>query len=163
MEIKKVIVGVLQTNCYIISSGDDAVIVDPGDEAGKIVDEVEGKSVKHIITTHHHFDHVSAKNEVQEKTGAEVLENLKEGDEIKIGEEKLSVISTPGHTEDSICLIGEGFVISGDTLFYQGYGRTDLPGGSEEKLKESLARLTREIPEGAVVYPGHGRSFTFET
>ncbi len=159
MEIKKVTVGILQANCYIVSSGDEAVIIDPGDEGERIIKEAQGKKVKYIIPTHHHPDHAGALEEVEKGTGAEVLRQLKEGEEIKVGSDSLRVLHTPGHTEDSICIMGDGFLFSGDTLFYQGYGRTDLPGGDAEKMRETLQRLSEEIPSGTVVYPGHGPSF----
>ena len=160
MQIKSVVVGLLQTNCYLLSSNGEVVIIDPGDEAEKIIEAVkEMGEVKYIITTHSHYDHNSALSEVKEEVGGKVLTNLKEGDEIKVGDEKLIVLQTPGHTEDSICLMGDGFFISGDVLFYQGYGRTDLPGGDEKKMRETLERLSREISQGTVIYPGHGPSF----
>lgn len=86
---------------------------------------------------------------------------LKEGDEVEVGKEKLVVWHTPGHTPGGICLLGDGLIFTGDTLFCQGVGRTDLEGGSDHDLNESLARILR-LPIGTIVYPGHGPSSTIE-
>ena len=86
---------------------------------------------------------------------------LEEGDEIEVGKEKLTVWHTPGHTPGGICLLGDGLIFTGDTLFCEGVGRTDLEGGSEEDLEKSLARLFR-LPGGTLVYPGHGPSSIIE-
>ncbi len=86
---------------------------------------------------------------------------LKEGDEIRVGNEKLIVWHTPGHTPGGICLLGKGLVFTGDTLFCEGVGRTDLEGGSDYDLNKSLERLLRLSGE-MIVYPGHGPSSTIE-
>ncbi|AAK43233.1 MBL fold metallo-hydrolase [Saccharolobus solfataricus] len=79
---------------------------------------------------------------------------VKEGDEIELGGEKLKIIETPGHTMGSICIIANGYIFTGDTLFYGTVGRTDL-GGSEKLLRESLEKL-KKLPDEIIVYPGHG-------
>ena len=84
---------------------------------------------------------------------ADVL--LSDGDEITVGEESLRVISTPGHSKGSICLIGKEFMITGDTLFSSGYGRFDLHGGNPSALIRSL-RALRELDQDLTIYPGHG-------
>lgn len=161
MEIRSIKVGALETNCYLLFSQKDLAVIDPGAEQDKILEEIEktGVKAKYIINTHHHFDHVSANKGVQAKTGAKILTNLREGDEIKIGDSSLRVIHTPGHTEESICLLGNNLIFTGDTLFETGYGRTDLAGGSEEKMKESLQKLSKLLKPGMMVYPGHGSFF----
>jgi len=161
MRIKRIVVGVLQTNCYLLFSEGEIVIVDPGAEAKKILKEVEntGGGVKYIINTHSHPDHTFANKKIAEETGAKILTDLKEGDKIVFGKDTLKVLHTPGHTEDSICLLGESVLLSGDTIFSDGHGRTDLPGGSEEKMKQSLKRIREELPSGITIYPGHGESF----
>ncbi len=179
MDIKQIKVGSLGTNCYLLISGKEAVIVDPGGEPDKILKELAGmkdKKVKYIINTHYHDDHTSANEKIREETGAEILIHrledefinfevdrfLKEGDKVTIGEEKIEVINTPGHTKGGICLIGNNFILTGDTLFYQGYGRTDLEGGSIQEMKKSLERLSRIIKPGMKIFPGHGESFIRE-
>ena len=175
MEIKRLIVGSLQTNCYLLISGNELGIVDPGDEASKILEEIRKIKAKpkYIINTHYHYDHILANQEIKKETGAKILiheaekdfidfepdEFLKEGGKIKIGESILGVIHTPGHTKGSICLIGKDFILTGDTLFKDGYGRTNLAGGSQKEMKESLKRLSKLIKPGTTIYPGHGEIF----
>ena len=161
MQIKRLIVGPIETNCYLLISKGEMVVVDPGGSPDVILDEIKktGIQPKYIINTHSHFDHILANKEIKKQTGAEIL-SLKEGDEAKIGDEVLKIISTPGHSKDSICLLGEGFALTGDTLFKDGYGRTDLAGGSEKELKESLERLSKLLKPGTKIYPGHGDIFS---
>ncbi len=175
MEIKHLIVGDLQTNCYLLISGNELGIVDPGDEADKILEEIRKIKAKprYIINTHYHYDHILANQEIKKETGTKILIHeaekdfidfepdrfLKEGDKIKIGEGILEIINTPGHTKGSICMVGKDFILTGDTLFKDGYGRTDLAGGSQKEMEESLKRLSKLIKSGMVVYPGHGEIF----
>jgi glyoxylase-like metal-dependent hydrolase (beta-lactamase superfamily II) len=87
---------------------------------------------------------------------------LREGEQLRIGDLVLDVMHTPGHTEGSVCLYEErhALVLSGDVLFAGSYGRTDLPGGSDEAMVASLARLARDLPDGVRVLPGHGAETT---
>ena len=85
---------------------------------------------------------------------------LRDGDVIKIGELEFSVIYTPGHTAGGICLYGHGILFSGDTLFYQGVGRTDMPGMSHSRLMNSIVKTLMSLPDETKVYPGHGPSTT---
>ena len=160
MEIKRLIVGDLETNCYLLISENKLIIIDPGGSVEKILKEIKKTKAmpKYIINTHCHPDHISANNKIKEETGAEIL-TLKGKEEIKIGKSVLKVIHTPGHTKDSICLLGENFIFTGDTLFKNGYGRTDLPGGSQKELEESLKKLSKLLKPGSMVYPGHGEIF----
>jgi len=164
MEIKRVVVGVLQANCYLLIDGGELAVVDPGDEAEKITGEIAktGAAVKFIVNTHNHFDHVGANTELENKFGIKAKANLKEGDVLAVGREKIKIVKTPGHTQDGICLFGDGFVISGDTLFEDGIGRTDLEGGSNGEMAASLKKLDDLIPDGATVYPGHGNIFKYK-
>ncbi len=175
MGIKKIVVGPLKTNCYLVISKNEALIIDPGDEAEKILKEIGNTQLRYIVLTHYHFDHVLVAQDLKKKTGAKILIHelegdfidfpvdkfFKENDEIKIGQEFLKVIHTPGHTKGSICLLGENFVFTGDTIFENGYGRTDLAGGSENDLKTSLEKLEKIVPRGIMAHPGHGSSFEF--
>ncbi len=176
MEVIHLAVGLLGTNCYFLSSGKEAVLVDPGGNAKEISELVKnsGKNLKAIICTHYHGDHTAAVLKIKEETGAPILIHekekkfiefevdrfLKEGDVVKLGDEELKVIHTPGHTEGSICLLGKDFILTGDTLFYEGVGRTDLAGGSEEQLNSSLEKLNNILKPGFKVFPGHGETFT---
>lgn len=162
MDIKRIIVGPIHTNCYLLISNNEMAIVDPGGDPDLILNEIKKTNIKpkYIIITHNHFDHVLAKDIVQKETEAEILE-LREGDEIKIGNEVLKVISAPGHSKDSICLFGDDYVLVGDVIFKDGYGRTDLEGGSEQEMQESLKRLAELIKPGTRIFPGHGEIFEY--
>lgn len=175
MQIKRLIVGDLATNCYLLVSGNEMAVIDPGGGAEKILEEIRKSKVKvkYVINTHCHLDHILANEKISQETGAEILihekekdfidfeisRSLKDGDEIKIGEIILKVIHSPGHTKGSICLTSPNFVFTGDTLFKDGYGRTDLPGGSAQDLEKSLEKLKNLFKPGTSIYPGHGESF----
>lgn len=175
MQIKCLIVGELETNCYLLISENELGIIDPGGEADKILKEIEKAKVKpkYIINTHCHPDHILANEKIKKATGAKILIHeaekdfinfeadrfLEDGDEIKIGDSVLKVLHTPGHTKGSICLLGEDFALTGDTLFKDGCGRTDLPGSSQKDMGESLEKLSKLLKPGTTVYPGHGEIF----
>ena len=175
MNIEHLVVGPLLTNCYLVISKGELIIIDPGGEADKILREIKKIKAKpkYIINTHFHPDHTSENLRIKEETGAEILIHekekdfidfkadrfLNEEDEIKIGDSVFKIIHTPGHTPGGICLLGENIVFTGDTLFKDGYGRTDLPGGSLEDLKESLRKLSKLLKPNMIVYPGHGEIF----
>jgi hydroxyacylglutathione hydrolase len=177
MEIKQLVVGPLATNCYLVLVDDDLVVIDPGEDANKILEQVGkiNKKIKYIILTHYHFDHVMAALEIRKKTKAKVCIHqkdqkliefkanrmLKDGEIIKIGQETLKVIHSPGHTEGSICLLAKNEIFVGDLIFAEGYGRTDLAGGSEEEIKDSFKKLNKllEKNKDLVCYPGHGEIF----
>ena len=129
--------------------------------------------LSYIINTHYHFDHTSANDGVRQATGAKVLIHedekeltdfvvdkfLQDSEVIKFGEDNLKVIHTPGHSAGGICLLGDKFIFTGDTLFDGTYGITDYGSGSEEAMQESLAKLKKIIKTGMHVYPGHGRDY----
>lgn len=185
MKIHVLVVGPIQTNCYIIEdeASREAIVIDPGGEAGKIIDHIKKNKlkVKYIVITHGHFDHVGANQKLKDETGADILINqaddfflplsdspkadhfLREGDLIKVGEITFKIIHTPGHTPGGICLYNEEkkVLFSGDTLFNGTYGRTDLPYSSQENMLQSLEKLYALPPETAV-YPGHGQSTTIK-
>jgi len=173
INIKNLIVGPFSTNCYILTSNKETIIIDPGAGLKKILKEIEGGKTNFIILTHYHWDHTSEALKLKEKTGAKILigekeksfikfepdKFLEDNEEIKISDNILKVVHTPGHTKGSICLIGENFIFTGDTLFDNGVGRTDLPGGCQKDLEVSLKKLGRIIKQGMKVYSGHGSVF----
>lgn len=175
MKIKCLKVGELATNCYLLFSEKETAVIDPGGNAADILQEIKGSKVKYIILTHHHFDHVLAAEEIKERTKAKILihrtgENLLDfkadeflGEEVKIGNVVLTVIHTPGHTKDSVCLLNPDFIFTGDTLFKDGYGRTDLPTGSPQDMEVSLQKLSKIIEPGMTVYPGHGEFYVHQS
>jgi glyoxylase-like metal-dependent hydrolase (beta-lactamase superfamily II) len=157
---------------------------DEPDRIIDIVKENNFKIVK-IVCTHTHFDHIGALYEIQEFSGAKIAFNkddldifaaakdmaafwgfevgelpsadeyINEGDIIKIGKFTFTVMRTPGHSPGGICLYGHGYVFTGDTLFADSVGRTDLPGGDQNKLKTSFNRLM-QLPDDTQALPGHG-------
>ncbi|MEP7082271.1 MAG: MBL fold metallo-hydrolase [Chloroflexota bacterium] len=180
--------GPWQTNAYLVWDGRsaDALVLDPGmGAAGPLMERaaIDGLRLHLIANSHGHIDHVfdnaplvrasgaplaihpddayrlAGKNDYGIEVEASVAtEDLREGEQVRIGDLAFDVLHTPGHTEGSVCLYEErrGLLLSGDTLFPSGWGRTDLPGGDEEQLVASLARLSREIPGDVRVLPGHG-------
>lgn len=139
-----------------------------------------------LVNTHGHIDHIGANKDIKEKfeipfwihdSDKAMLNNilqselglflgarespppdgfLKDGKELTIGTGILKILHTPGHSPGSVSLLGDGFVLSGDSLFYGGVGRTDLPGGSWEELVHSINSKILILPEETVVLPGHG-------
>lgn len=175
MDIKTIKVGSLQTNCYIVidESTQQALIIDPGDDAHKILPQIKNLKVKYIIITHGHPDHFEALDDVKAATKATVLmhaddnwfikpdQTINNNDKIQVGNIEFTVIHTPGHSKGGICLYTPGHLFSGDTLFWHTYGRTDLPGSSEAQMQASLKRLG-DLPDQTKVYPGHGYSSTIK-
>lgn len=175
--------GAYQTNCYILhqEASSSCVVIDPGYTPEVILDFLAGKglTLEAILLTHGHFDHVGAVRDLAAETGCRVYLNpddlsmppkltagplyytdtYSEGDTISPAGISFQVLSTPGHTPGSVCLIAEDFLFSGDTLFAGSCGRTDLPGGSTRAIRESLRRLAA-LPQDYSVHPGHGESTT---
>lgn len=171
--IRTVRVGSLQTNCYILTDErlKVCVIIDPGDEAGRIAGEIGSTAVKCIINTHGHADHIEANSLLKKKFSCPVLIHrldapmlsfaadkfIEDGEKISVGKLTLKIMHTPGHTPGSICLLCEGFMFTGDTLFCGSVGRWDMPGGDGQTLRESIKKLSR-ISGAVEIYPGHGPS-----
>jgi glyoxylase-like metal-dependent hydrolase (beta-lactamase superfamily II) len=190
MNIESVIVGPLETNCYLVSCPRTlaCAVVDPGAEPDRIIAAVRRLGLKPalILNTHGHFDHVGANRDIKDAfdipLAIHALDNpmlelagrlemsfvleakdsppadffLQDKARIPVGESQLEVLHTPGHSPGSVCLLGDGFLLSGDTLFYEGVGRTDLPGGSDRDLKSSLRSKILVLPPETRVLPGHG-------
>lgn len=156
MNIKKVVVGDLETNCYILENDNECLIIDPGAEAEKIDAKIY-KKVVGIIITHSHFDHIGEVSYFSEKYDALVYDynNLIQGKN-KIRSFEFDVIYTPGHTKDSITIYfeKEKIMFVGDFIFYRTIGRTDLLGGNYEEMKQSIKKIKEY--KGVTLYPGHG-------
>jgi glyoxylase-like metal-dependent hydrolase (beta-lactamase superfamily II) len=190
MQIQKVITGPLEVNCYLIEDSSEAIVVDPGGEEIEPVLRTLESEVVYLVNTHGHLDHVAANHTVSRITGAPLLIHSKdadqlknaanpllspyfpdyqpvtpdklveEGDEIKVGNLVLKVIHTPGHTLGGISLLAEEFILTGDTLFAGGIGRTDLGGGDYQTLIDSIRQKLFCLDENLEVLPGHGPSST---
>jgi len=144
-----------------------AAVVDPGFEPEKIIEiaQRKGLRIRYVISTHSHPDHASGNTEVAESAGARVVAHtsspiqkdiaVSDGDAIELGALCLKVIHTPGHSPDGICLLADGKLLTGDTLFVGECGRTDIPGGSAEHLYESLLNKIMKLSDDLEVYPGH--------
>ncbi len=195
MTIHSAPIGELGTNCYILTdeeSGEsaavDCAVFDADYEA--LLKKAGVSSLKYILLTHGHFDHVSGVKQLKDVCGGLICIHhedaacltdpkkslnsyvryaglepvspdllIDEGSELFLGENSITVIHTPGHTQGSVCYLTDGKMFCGDTLFRQSMGRTDLPGGSTLTLLVSLSRLARLEGEYDV-FPGHGETTT---
>ncbi len=155
---------------YLLGCSKDkvGVVIDP--EINKAGDYVElarffGSTLIYAIDTHTHADHNSACKVMRERYGVKVVMHcateapyvdlrVDGGDVIKFGRLSLTVVATPGHTQDAMCLLFDDRIFTGDTLLIGGCGRTDLPGGDAEKQYESLQKL-QALADRLRVYPGH--------
>ena len=164
----------MQNFSYVVFDENDkvGVIIDPSWDLEKILEILEKNkiSAKYIINTHTHFDHVLGNDQIAEITKAAIIQHEKstlkkdrsvtEGESINIGDIELEVLHTPGHSEDSICLIvDKEDIITGDTLFVGNIGRVDLPGSSPDSMYDSLSRIAR-LEDSLIVYPGHNYGMT---
>lgn len=152
MNLEVVKVGILKTNCYILSIDNNVIVIDPGDEYDKIKKVIKNKNVIGVIVTHNHFDHIGA---LKYFNNIYDYNNLKEGIN-KIGKFTFEVINTPGHTDDSICLYfkEDNIMFVGDFIFENSIGRTDL-GGNINDMVNSLKKISK-YNRNIIIYPGHG-------
>lgn len=195
MQLLQRVIGPIATNLYVLGDepSREAIAIDTATPCADWLTTTlaeRGWTLKLIVSTHRHWDHIGDNALVMDATGARLavhvldrhgLEKpdpasapfaippsvpaveLAEGSEIRFGEIRLEVLHTPGHTEGSVCLLAsaEDLVFTGDTLFAGGWGRTDLAGGSDDQMVDSLARLSG-LPTDLKVLPGHGSGSTIE-
>ena len=179
--------GVYQENAYVIvdDATRDALIIDPGDEGESLVRYLESLKInlKAILLTHGHVDHVGAVDAVKDAFSVPVYISeidmkfieqrkmafgkmkradffLKEGDEFIFAGKKVQIIETPGHSRGSLSYYVDGLLFSGDVLFQNSVGRTDLPGGNMEELLYSIKEKLMKLPGETRVFPGHGPETT---
>lgn len=190
MEIKRLVLGELGTNCYIVydENSKEAAVFDPADNAEKILNEINSLnlSLKYIIITHAHYDHIAALDKLKSDTGASICAGeedkaalndayislsihfgksapiskaditINDKSTLMLGGETVRFLHTPGHTKGSICAVFDSFVISGDMLFLESVGRCDFPGGSMHEIVHSIKEKLFLLPDDTKVYPGHG-------
>lgn len=171
IRIKKLETQPFGTNCYIVvcpQSGEGIIVDTPG-EASRILAEAGDISVRYIIITHTHLDHLGAFQEVRDSLKAEVAVHpleagalpsppdltLEDGDVVSFGEVNSKVLHTPGHTPGSLCLLMGKHLFSGDTLFPNGPGKTRDP-ATFEQVVNSITEKLFVLPDDTLVYPGHG-------
>jgi hydroxyacylglutathione hydrolase len=191
IKIETITVSMFATNCYLVSCAltQEAIIIDPGADAKRIVARIEEAQLKirAIVNTHGHVDHIGANGRLKEVYQVPILLSekdlavyqnpgfglglvlkkqpvpdrfIREGEIIEFGEQTLKVIDTPGHTEGGVSLVGSGLVFCGDTLFAGSVGRTDLAGGSYQILLKSITEKLITLPPETIVYCGHGPATT---
>jgi hydroxyacylglutathione hydrolase len=144
----------------------EAVIVDPNFNADAIVQIVKSRNliVKYIVNTHGHYDHTAGNRDVQSKCGGKIVAHrlamitkdvsVEDGDVLKFGHSTIKVIYTPGHSKDSICLLCDNKLFTGDTLFVGECGITDSSGSAED-MYHSLFDKLMKLEDSIEVYPGH--------
>ncbi len=195
LQIEKMEVGAFAANCYLVACKETryGVIIDPGAEGKQIIKQVErmGMTVKYIMNTHGHIDHVGSNMEIKNAFDVPVLvhekdaamfrspqaslaiftgkgklkppdQTFQEGDEFQVGRLTIRILETPGHTPGSVTLDINARLFTGDTLFAGSIGRTDLPGGSYRQIIDSIKQKILVYRDDTVVYPGHGPLTTVE-
>ena len=189
VKVETLVLGNIETNCYLLSTLDTVLVIDPGFSPRRIIeklnDEYKGQ-LDAVLLTHGHFDHIGAVDALvrtyhcpvygcqdDEKLFTEPSANTLffhsatvkseitwlETPELKIGDINIKIHYTPGHSPGSVIFEIDGKLFAGDTVFFESVGRTDLYGGSFSQLKQSLTVLN-ELPYDMIIYPGHGETTT---
>ncbi|MBF0385781.1 MAG: MBL fold metallo-hydrolase [Candidatus Omnitrophica bacterium] len=173
--LKQIEVGHMDNYSYFLGSKKtgDIAIVDPGWDIDYLSNEAEANSYKvaAILLTHGHYDHAKGASELLSIYDVPVyvskkevpslgirpknLSSIEDGQKIKIGDIEIECLFTPGHTGGSVCFRYENVLLTGDTLFIDGCGRCDLPGGDPSKMYKTLYEIILKLPENIIIYPGH--------
>jgi len=177
IRIEKLELGPFGTNAYILTCPKTSmsVVVDAPGEADKILERLKGTDPKCILMTHNHMDHVGALLELKSKLGVPVAVHsadagnlplepdqiLSDGDVVSIGEIQITVLHTPGHTPGSLCFLTGSYLISGDTIFPGGPGKTWSPAAFQQIIA-SLRSKIFVLPDETEVFPGHGGATTLK-
>ena len=194
--LKKIVLGQLSTNCYLLGCKltREAAVIDPAEENDIILTQLEkdGFSLRHIINTHGHADHIAGNQMLKNSTLAKILIHrldeamltdpqknlsfytgmpiksppvdnyLEEGKNIRLGSLDILIIHTPGHSPGSVSLKIDRKIFTGDTLFANGIGRTDLPGGSLSEIQHSIKEKLMVLDTTCEILPGHGPGSTLQ-
>lgn len=175
MNIKKIVVGLYQENCYFLTINNDLIIIDPGDEFNKLNNIIKNNNynLQAILITHAHFDHIGALkqlidnykvpvyyNNINNEIDYKRLINLEEK-EYKINEFRFKVIKTPGHRNDLVTyyFYNNNVMFTGDFIFKDSIGRVDLEYANPKEMKESIEKI-KDYNDDIVIYPGHGEDTT---
>ncbi len=165
MEIKKVITGVLDENCYIVINNNECLVIDPGDDFLKIKEAIGPNKILGVLITHSHFDHIGALRNFLTKRSIKIFKrsSLEENHEYQIGSFKFKCIYTPGHSKDSVTFYfeDEKVMFIGDFIFKESIGRTDLPSGSATEMQESIKKILT-YDDDIKLYPGHNEETTLK-
>lgn len=188
MVLEQIQVGQMMVFAYLVGDpqSGEALVIDPADDTEEIIARAKRNNltIKYIVNTHGHVDHISGNSDMKEETGAEIIIHaddayrltttpaallsmfnakpsppaditVKDGDEIRVGNVALHVLHTPGHSEGSMSLHYDGLVFTGDTLFVEAVGRTDFPGGNWNVMYTSIHTKLFRLPDETRVLPGH--------
>lgn len=177
VQIERLELGPFGTNAYIVvcQFTKDSVLVDAPGEAPKVMERLRGTNPRYILITHDHWDHLGAlsqlKSELKVPIAAHPADSanlpstpeilLNDGDVVTFGNVKLDVLHTPGHTPGSICFLTGKYLISGDTIFPGGPGKTSSPSAFKQ-IVESITNKIFVLPGDTQVFPGHGDSTLLE-
>ncbi len=190
MKIKSFTLGHYRSNCYIVYKNEHAIVIDPGYESDEVIQFINNNNliIDAIYLTHGHVDHVGGVKKIKALYNAKVYAPKKdeiwlidsiynhvgypipvdqyvhEGFRFNLDDIEFLVIETPGHSEGGTVLYAKDASIcfSGDTLFFETIGRTDLPFSNFSSIKESIEKLYEMLPDETILYPGHGTKTTIE-
>jgi len=157
------------------SKAKEVVVIDPAWDVGHLLEEAKKDNliIKAALVTHGHFDHTNGVEDLLKKLDIPVYINKKEaeffkfnwgkenvktvasGDKIKMGEIEIEFVHTPGHTPGSQCFLVSNNLVAGDTLFINGCGRCDLPGGSVEQMYDTITNKLMKLDNKTIIFPGH--------
>lgn len=159
MIVKRLVLGPLSTNCYLIIKDNNCLIVDPANDVEIIKKELKNLNLVGILVTHYHFDHIGALEELKQYYNAPVYDY--DTNNINVENFDFEILHNPGHTSDSVTFYfkDEKIMFVGDFIFKETIGRTDLETGNMLEMQESL-NMIKEYNDDIILYPGHGESTT---